>query len=220
MGQSAGQLAEDLGAVLQALPPHRIRHYGLFANPRVATISPAPASCSQRHNMRSSVPMPKKVEHTNCCPCCGGRMIIIERFKRGATPHHQPTAQTVSIRIDTSRALQRCTSTNSPTRYVGRQPAPASLIPMSNSSGRLRSDRSALRKLRALRAGPKPLIRQTKCRIAKSLLQWLPRSGRPRRTESNRGACPRSCGYCSGFAATVLAKRQSSRLWKTQSALT
>ena len=31
-----------------------------------------------------------------------GRMIIIERFKRGATPRHQPTAQTVSIRIDTS----------------------------------------------------------------------------------------------------------------------
>ena len=38
----------------------------------------------------------------NRCPRCGGRMIIIERFKRGATPRHQPTAPTVSIRIDTS----------------------------------------------------------------------------------------------------------------------
>src|SRR5271157_2585924 len=36
------------------------------------------------------------------CPCCGGRMIIIEVFERGATPRHQPTAPTNRIRIDTS----------------------------------------------------------------------------------------------------------------------
>ena len=35
----------------------------------------------------------------NRCPRCGGRMIIIERFKRGATPRHQPTAPTVSIKL-------------------------------------------------------------------------------------------------------------------------
>jgi hypothetical protein len=33
---------------------------------------------------------------------CSGRLIIIEHFKRGATPRHQPTAPTVSIRINTS----------------------------------------------------------------------------------------------------------------------
>jgi hypothetical protein len=26
------------------------------------------------------------------CPCCGGHMIIIERFARGSTPHHQPSS--------------------------------------------------------------------------------------------------------------------------------
>ena len=36
------------------------------------------------------------------CPCCGGRMIIIEIFERGATPRHRPTALIIAIRIDTS----------------------------------------------------------------------------------------------------------------------
>ena len=36
---------------------------------------------------------------THPCPCCGGRMIIIETFERGCTPRHRPM---VPIRIDTS----------------------------------------------------------------------------------------------------------------------
>ena len=36
------------------------------------------------------------------CPCCGGRMIIIETFNRGSTPRYQPTAPIIAIRIDTS----------------------------------------------------------------------------------------------------------------------
>src|SRR5438552_2714105 len=36
------------------------------------------------------------------CPCCGGRMIIIEVFERGAAPPHRPTAPTSVIRVDTS----------------------------------------------------------------------------------------------------------------------
>ena len=36
------------------------------------------------------------------CPCCGGRMIIIEIFERGATPRHWPTAPIIAIRMDTS----------------------------------------------------------------------------------------------------------------------
>jgi hypothetical protein len=36
------------------------------------------------------------------CPCCGGRMIIIEVFERGATPRHRPTASPTAIKIDTS----------------------------------------------------------------------------------------------------------------------
>jgi ABC-type branched-subunit amino acid transport system substrate-binding protein len=36
------------------------------------------------------------------CPCCGGRMIIIETFERGSTPRYRPSAPTPVIRIDTS----------------------------------------------------------------------------------------------------------------------
>jgi len=43
---------------------------------------------------------PKPPAHP--CPCCGGRMIIIETFERGSAPHYRPAAPTVAIRIDTS----------------------------------------------------------------------------------------------------------------------
>jgi hypothetical protein len=36
------------------------------------------------------------------CPCCGGRMIIIETFARGCKPKHRPTLAPAVIRIDTS----------------------------------------------------------------------------------------------------------------------
>jgi hypothetical protein len=36
------------------------------------------------------------------CPCCGSRMRIIEVFKRGQIPRHQPSPRPVAIRIDTS----------------------------------------------------------------------------------------------------------------------
>ncbi|HXX03030.1 MAG TPA: IS91 family transposase [Xanthobacteraceae bacterium] len=81
---------------------HRIRHYGLFAKPSCAdNIARARQLLAASQDEIVSADA-KKIEHINCCPCCGGRMIIIERFKRGATPRHQPTAQTISIRIDTS----------------------------------------------------------------------------------------------------------------------
>ena len=36
------------------------------------------------------------------CPCCGGRMAIIERFQRGCAPRTPPATSPVEIRIDTS----------------------------------------------------------------------------------------------------------------------
>ena len=36
------------------------------------------------------------------CPCCGGRMFIIETFARGCEPKHRPTPVPARIRIDTS----------------------------------------------------------------------------------------------------------------------
>jgi hypothetical protein len=86
---------------------HRIRHYGLFA------------SAERRHNIAQlrqllAAPAPKpEVDDVEdkaaaskplapACPCCGGRMVIIETFERGATPSYRPTTPTRRLRIDTS----------------------------------------------------------------------------------------------------------------------
>jgi len=87
---------------------HRIRHYGLFANgSRANNISQArkllnvPASQTQSTDTNA----PKADDPpalAQPCPCCGGRMIIIERFERGSTPRYHPSPPTPMIRIDTS----------------------------------------------------------------------------------------------------------------------
>ena len=38
--------------------------------------------------------------HAHPCPCCGGRMIIIELFEPGGQPHNQPINP--KIGMDTS----------------------------------------------------------------------------------------------------------------------
>jgi Putative transposase/Transposase zinc-binding domain len=90
------------------LPPgfHRIRHYGLFANTsravniaRVRELLAVPKPHSNAANS-DTVEEPPTLSHP--CPCCGGRMIIIETFERGNSPRHRPTAPIVAIRIDTS----------------------------------------------------------------------------------------------------------------------
>ena len=43
---------------------------------------------------------PKPPAHP--CPCCGGRMVIIETFQRGCSPRYRPAASPIVIRIDTS----------------------------------------------------------------------------------------------------------------------
>jgi hypothetical protein len=84
---------------------HRIRHYGLFANGSRAN------NIAQARKLLA-VPTPKiQTDHaadasqpaalSHPCPCCGGRMIIIETFERGSTPRYRPTPST-TIRIDTS----------------------------------------------------------------------------------------------------------------------
>jgi hypothetical protein len=35
------------------------------------------------------------------CPCCGGRMFVIETFEAGCQPRHRPSAPLVAIRIHT-----------------------------------------------------------------------------------------------------------------------
>jgi hypothetical protein len=79
---------------------HRIRHYGLFANgSRAKTMARA------RELLASAAPVS---EDTPCnpqpdkCPCCGGRMLIIEIFERGSQPHYRASTPSGAIRIDTS----------------------------------------------------------------------------------------------------------------------
>jgi hypothetical protein len=81
---------------------HRIRHYGLFAKgtcaDNIARARELLAASKPEGQPNSAAVEPSKP----ACPCCGGRMIIIEVFARGATPRHRPTAPTSVIRIDTS----------------------------------------------------------------------------------------------------------------------
>jgi hypothetical protein len=79
---------------------HRIRHYGPFAgSKRAENIARA------RELLKVSAPQskagdgnePQTLSHP--CPCCGGRMIVIEIFERGCSPRTRPVSM---IRIDTS----------------------------------------------------------------------------------------------------------------------
>ena len=82
---------------------HRIRSYGLFANgaraenvARARELLAAPARQDQP-NDAADADEPLTLAHP--CPCCGGRMIIIENFEPGRAPRTHPIS---SIRIDTS----------------------------------------------------------------------------------------------------------------------
>jgi len=81
---------------------HRIRHYGLLANGgRAENIARArellAVSPTQSEPADANADDPLMLSQP--CPCCGGRMIIIETFERGSTPRTHPSSP---IRIDTS----------------------------------------------------------------------------------------------------------------------
>ena len=83
---------------------HRIRHYGLFANAvrarnieRIRTLLAVAETSPQRQPETDGGPDP--AEAARKCPCCGGRMIIIETFE-GVRPARPPSPR--RIRIDTS----------------------------------------------------------------------------------------------------------------------
>jgi Putative transposase/Transposase zinc-binding domain len=87
---------------------HRIRHYGLFAN---GNRSPNIARARELLAIPPRVPEPETDAPSEPnqprmlpkpCPCCGGRMIIIEVFARGCEPKHRPKTTVPAIRIDTS----------------------------------------------------------------------------------------------------------------------
>jgi hypothetical protein len=84
---------------------HRIRHYGLLASSnRAENIAHArellavPPPVKQPETTKPALDEPRVLPRP--CPCCGGRMIVIETFARGCEPKHRPTPP--PIRIDTS----------------------------------------------------------------------------------------------------------------------
>jgi Putative transposase len=87
---------------------HRIRYYGLLANGKRAEnvararelLAPPIIPVDAIKAIGSSAAEPQTANHSS--PCCGGRMIIIESFEPGATPHHQPSPPKPTIRIDSS----------------------------------------------------------------------------------------------------------------------
>jgi hypothetical protein len=85
---------------------HRIRYYGLLANgTRAANIAHARkllAMPPKQPNISNTAEVDEPSVLPRPCPCCGGRMIIIETFARGCAPKHRPTPVAAEIRIDTS----------------------------------------------------------------------------------------------------------------------
>ncbi len=80
---------------------HRIRHYGLFAGAvrartieRARELLAAPDASPAVADREAEPPSP-----AHRCPCCGGRMIIIETFE-GVRPARSLSPN--RIRIDTS----------------------------------------------------------------------------------------------------------------------
>ena len=91
-------LIHVLPSSLRGVPVHRL----------LASGTPAPTTSPERVNcwpfpVPEGQPTAAAVDHSKPkCPCCGGRMIIIELFERGATPRQRPTGPTIVSRLDTS----------------------------------------------------------------------------------------------------------------------
>jgi hypothetical protein len=90
--------------LLHVLPKgfHRIRHYGLLAGTAKAeTIAKARDMLAAGANPDTTeIDEDVATAHTHPCPCCGGRMIIVELLEPGCQPQHQPIKP--KIRMDTS----------------------------------------------------------------------------------------------------------------------
>ncbi len=95
--------------LLHVLPDgfHRIRHYGLLASNRradtiprirqiIAAATPATATADREAELSAEQSDPID-ERRPPCPCCGGRMILVERFAPGTAPR-----SIFAVRIDTS----------------------------------------------------------------------------------------------------------------------
>ena len=85
--------------LLHVLPKgfHRIRHYGLLASAgckaniaRARELMAAPMPAADPPAADDAADPHATPDHRPPCPCCGGRMIIVEVFARGAAPRGPP----------------------------------------------------------------------------------------------------------------------------------
>jgi Putative transposase len=87
--------------LLHVLPKgfHRIRHYGLLASPaseaniaRARELIAAPMPEVEPSVLHDTADPDAVTDHRPPCPCCGGRMMIVEVFGRGGAPCGPPSA--------------------------------------------------------------------------------------------------------------------------------
>ena len=87
--------------LLHVLPKgfHRIRHYGLLASPgckaniaRARELIAAPMPVVDLPAAQDTVDPNPQIDHRQPCPCCGGRMVIVEVFGRGGIPRGPPSS--------------------------------------------------------------------------------------------------------------------------------
>jgi hypothetical protein len=87
--------------LLHVLPKgfHRIRHYGLLASAarqanlaraRQLLAAPEPRTAPDATTEATAT---APTDHRPPCPCCGGRMIVVETFERGGGPRDPPSSE-------------------------------------------------------------------------------------------------------------------------------
>jgi hypothetical protein len=72
---------------------HRIRHYGLLANGNRAANTARARELLDVPEVETPVPPDDPSAPAQPCPCCGGRMIVIEVFEPGCEPKHRPAPE-------------------------------------------------------------------------------------------------------------------------------
>ena len=86
--------------LLHVLPKgfHRIRHYGLLASAgckaniaRAKELIGAPMPQVEPPTAHDTADPAATTDHRPPCPCCGGRMVIVEVFACGAAPRGPPS---------------------------------------------------------------------------------------------------------------------------------
>jgi len=93
--------------LLHVLPKgfHRIRHYGLLASAtckaniaraKELITAPLPSIDPSTEHDDADMAAGAAMNHRPPCPCCGGRMIIVESFGRGGEPRAPPSPQASS----------------------------------------------------------------------------------------------------------------------------